>query len=203
MEGKKRERRKAVLLIVATVVAVTVASLLFLFYTKAGKRLTSKVVAGYLHDVVTYIPGGTGASTGNEDGEELPQIQKPADVLENDGKEKEFYHILLLGEEAIRSTPGKGRTDAIILATVHVKEKKIILTSVLRDTYAYRSCVLNDFFSAICKEYFRVFKAVAVSARVKYSVGFYTNSFLAYAGAARKSVILHKFSPYMFCVIEA
>ncbi|MBQ8799891.1 MAG: LCP family protein [Lachnospiraceae bacterium] len=134
MEGKNRERRKAVLLIVATVLAVTVASLLFLFYTKAGKRLTSKVVAGYLHDVVTYIPGGNGELMGNEEGDELSQIQKPADA-EADGKEKEFYHILLLGEEAIRSTPGKGRTDAIILATVHVKEKKIILTSVLRDTY--------------------------------------------------------------------
>lgn len=134
MEGKKRERRKAVLLIVATVIAVTVATLLFLFYTKAGKRLTSKMVAGYLHDVVTYIPGGSGGQSGSEDEENVSQPQKPADA-DVDGKEKEFYHILLLGEEAIRSTPGKGRTDAIILATVHVKEKKIILTSVLRDTY--------------------------------------------------------------------
>lgn len=69
--------------------------------------------------------------------------------------------------------------------------------------YSYCGCVIDYFFSEICKEYLSVFKAVAVSARVKYSVGFYTNSFLAYAGAARKSVILHKFSPCMFGVIEA
>jgi len=134
MEGKRKERRKSWVLVIATVVAVLTAALLFLFYTKTGKKLTSKVVAGYLHGVVTYVPGAGTAGKGNEGAEEVP-IQKPAEVLEEEGKEKEFYHILLLGEEAIKSTPGKGRTDAIILATVHVKEKKILLTSVLRDTY--------------------------------------------------------------------
>lgn len=134
MEGKKREKRRNWVLVVATVVAVIAAALLFLFYTKAGRRFTSKVVAGYLHGVVTYVPG-TGAEGSDNEGDEPPPIQKPAEVLGEEGKEKEFYHILLLGEEAIRSTPGKGRTDTIILATVHVKEKKIILTSVLRDTY--------------------------------------------------------------------
>ncbi len=134
MEGKRKEKRKSWVLVIATVVAVLAAALLFLFYTKTGKRLTSKVVAGYLHGVVTYVPGDGTSGSGNEGDEKVP-IQKPAEVLEDEGKEKEFYHILLLGEEAIKSTPGKGRTDAIILATVHVKEKKIMLTSVLRDTY--------------------------------------------------------------------
>ena len=69
--------------------------------------------------------------------------------------------------------------------------------------YPYCGCMIDYFFPEVGKEYFGVFKAVAVSARVKYPVGFYTNSFLAYAGAARKSVILHKFSPYMFGMIEA
>jgi LCP family protein required for cell wall assembly len=41
----------------------------------------------------------------------------------------------MLGEEAIKSSPGKGHTDTIILATIHKKERKVILTSVLRDSY--------------------------------------------------------------------
>jgi hypothetical protein len=57
----------------------------------------------------------------------------------------------------------------------------------LSDTSAFhshRACVFNYFLSAIGQKDLYVFEAVTVSARVKYPVGFYTNSFLAYAGAA-------------------
>jgi hypothetical protein len=44
--------------------------------------------------------------------------------------------------------------------------------------------MLNDLLSEVREKNLHVFKAVAVSARVKNSVGFYTNSFQAFAGAA-------------------
>lgn len=134
MEKKKKGKLETFIFIVATVVAVLTATVLFFAYTKAGKKLTSKVVAGYLHGSVNYVSGNKNSTTGTEGDNEV-QSEKPAGPLEDGTKEKEFYHVLLLGEEALKTTAGNGRTDAIILATVHVKEKKIILTSVLRDSY--------------------------------------------------------------------
>ena len=131
MEEKKRGKLETVVLAVAAVIAVAAAALLVLFYTKPGKKLTSKVVANYLHGSVNYVSGEKTESGGNS-GEVT--FEKPEEIKQEDG-EKEFYHILLLGEEALKTTAGNGRTDAIILATVHMKEKKVILTSVLRDTY--------------------------------------------------------------------
>lgn len=133
MEDKKRSKLETIILAVAAVIAVAAASLLFLFYTKPGKKLTSKVVASYLHGSVNYVSGNKTDTGGNKEGEVV--FEKPEEA-EPDTGEREYYHILLLGEEALKTTAGNGRTDAIILATVHVKEKKIILSSVLRDTYA-------------------------------------------------------------------
>ncbi len=146
MEEKKKSKLETIILVAATVIAVTAAVLLFLFYTKAGKKLTSKVVASYLHGSVNYVSSedkdknknnnnNNNNNTGHSEEEEPIRFEKPEEVIEEEGKEREFYHILMLGEEALKSTAGKGRTDAIILATIHVKERKVMLTSVLRDTY--------------------------------------------------------------------
>lgn len=145
MNKKKKGVFETIILVAATVVAVTAALALFLFYTKSGKRFTSKVVASYLHGSVNYV-SNTKGNGNNGDGYEEPKtngviseeqitFEKPEEVTQEEQKEREYYHILLLGEEAIKTVPGKGRTDAIILATVHIKQKKIILTSILRDTY--------------------------------------------------------------------
>ena len=146
MKKVKRGKLHSLILITSAAVAVTAAFLLFLFYTKPGRRLTSKVAAGYIHGSVNYVsgeenkfenskyatpapsqPGQTGdtAETGAETGE----------VKKEEEQEREYYHILLLGEEALKTSSGNGRTDAIILLTVMVKQKKFMLTSVLRDVY--------------------------------------------------------------------
>lgn len=144
MKKKKKGIIETIILSVAAVVAVTAAVLLVLFYTTPGKKFTSKVVASYLHGSVKYVSGkekGNGGKkntlqeNGSTAGEGTVTFEKPEEVIEEEQKEKEYYHILLLGEEALKTVPGKGRTDAIILATIHIKQKKIVLTSVLRDTY--------------------------------------------------------------------
>lgn len=116
--------------------------------TKSGRRWTSKVAADYLHDNLNYVPVGSTQTNnkptktpvlgeeGNSETEKDKQneeIQSEAeDIMSNqDG----VIHILLLGEEAIRSTPGFGRTDVMMIASIHPKDKVIRLTSLLRDTY--------------------------------------------------------------------
>ncbi len=51
------------------------------------------------------------------------------------GRHEEGVHnILLLGEEAIGSGSGRGRTDVIVVATMNTNTKKLMLTSLMRDT---------------------------------------------------------------------
>lgn len=46
-----------------------------------------------------------------------------------------IYNILLIGEEAIGSDDGKGRTDSIVIATLDTIGKKVKLTSIMRDCF--------------------------------------------------------------------
>lgn len=114
-----------------------------LIYTKAGRRLTSKVAAGYLHNNINYVPSGNNHNTTNRN----PSVSEQSGTEEMVHQEDDVINILLLGEEAIRSTEGKGRTDVIMIASIHAKEKVIRLTSLLRDTYVevpgYAPCKLN------------------------------------------------------------
>ncbi|MHB8130869.1 MAG: LCP family protein [Mobilitalea sp.] len=48
-------------------------------------------------------------------------------------KEEGVYNILLMGEEAIGSGDGRGRTDLIIIATLNTKNETVKLTSLMRD----------------------------------------------------------------------
>jgi LCP family protein required for cell wall assembly len=48
-------------------------------------------------------------------------------------QEEGIINILLLGEEAIDSGSGRGRTDLMIIATMNTKDKKLRLTSLMRD----------------------------------------------------------------------
>jgi LCP family protein required for cell wall assembly len=48
-------------------------------------------------------------------------------------KEEGVYNVLLIGEEAIGSGSGRGRTDVIIVATLNTNNKTIKLTSLMRD----------------------------------------------------------------------
>lgn len=50
-------------------------------------------------------------------------------------QEEGVYNILLLGEEAIGSGDARGRTDVIVIATLNTNTKKVMLTSLMRDTF--------------------------------------------------------------------
>lgn len=103
--------------------------------TKKGKQLTSKAVAGYLHELVNYVDiNKTDRNELGNEGNEEAGLGQNGEIEKQDDTKK-YYHILLLGEEAMKSSPGKGRMDTVILATVDTVQKRVVLTSVLRDTY--------------------------------------------------------------------
>lgn len=135
MNKKQRGKFGNIILILSAVVALAAALILFFVYTKPGKKLTSKVVAGYLHNAINYVPGNGNTENKTPDEENGDLFEKPVEEIEEGSGEKEYYHILLLGEEARKTSSGNGRTDTIILATIDVKQKRVILTSVLRDSY--------------------------------------------------------------------
>lgn len=154
---RKRSRFSSVVLCLSTIVSLICATALFVLYTKPGKRLTSKVIAGYVHQSVQYVkpeqtkPEEIKVNEGAETA--LPETEQKENTAEDENiSEKEIYHILLLGEEALKSGPGKGRTDSMLLATILPKQGRCILTSLLRDSYVepegYRPCKLNAVYAA-------------------------------------------------------
>ena len=59
------------------------------------------------------------------------------DEEESEIRSEEYcYNILLMGEEAINSHGANGRTDLIMIASINAKDKKLKLTSIMRDSYA-------------------------------------------------------------------
>ncbi|SFR96074.1 LCP family protein [Anaeromicropila populeti] len=70
--------------------------------------------------------------------EELDELS-PEDVVweQQDGARRQegVYNFLLVGEEAIGAGKSRGRTDSIMLVTLHVKQKAIKITSLMRDIY--------------------------------------------------------------------
>lgn len=167
--SKKRKKTETVVLLIATFVSVLAAGVLFLRYTRMGKHLTAKAAAHYLHGAVEYVPGKVNKpeklsdflarleaekekiaenTAGDEESGENGNDSAENDLTDREsGEEKQIYHILLLGEEAIRSTPGKGRTDSILLVSIHTGQKKCHLTSILRDNYVepegMKPCKIN------------------------------------------------------------
>jgi len=146
--SKKRNKAEAVVLITATIVSVLAAVILFLRYTQTGKRLTAKAAAMYLHGAVNYVadkvpkpesvPGRPWEGTSGTItvpvipiGENQGEQEEPIPTVEIKEEER-VIHILLLGEEAIH---GGARTDSILLVSVHPGQKKVHVTSILRDTY--------------------------------------------------------------------
>lgn len=115
---------------------------LFLSFTKPGNRIL-KAMGGKIWTLTTndfdksgpMLPDVDDVDNENQD---LPEVN-PKDILWNvrsgSGRhEDHVFNILLLGEEAIASNGARGRTDLIVIATMNKKDKKVKLTSLMRDT---------------------------------------------------------------------
>lgn len=83
--------------------------------------------------VETPVPGQTAAPD-----EEPDDVDKGgAPTFQNEPKsDKNIYNVLLVGMDR-RSPNENGRSDTMIIATFDKKNKKLKLTSIMRDTYVY------------------------------------------------------------------
>lgn len=132
--SEKKKSRKSWIIIVATVVVFLATAVVLLVGTSGGRRLTTKAAAGYIHNNIQYVPAGQDTSYSSNYNTETQPSKEQNKTADEDYDQREYFHFLLLGEEAIASTAGKGRTDLMMLATINVPEKSIKLVSLLRDT---------------------------------------------------------------------
>lgn len=160
-KGKRKKRRKKVLIGLLIGILCIAAISSFLIFTKPGNRFLMKIginLGGQLWDTMTKSFGTEGKVKDADYLEEddikskAPEIdpskikwpEHPGDGVHMDG----VYNILLLGEEAIGMGDSRGRTDVIVIATLNTNDKKVKLTSLMRDTLVqipgYRDNKLNS-----------------------------------------------------------
>lgn len=134
------------------VVMILGVAALFLACTGIGEKMLVKFGSRYVADKVNFVPVATlppdelvDPSTLDEpDDEPITGIPEITDLPEPSATpeptptpvlpQSDILNVLLLGEEAIGSGDGRGRTDLIMLATVDTKAKSLKLTSFARDS---------------------------------------------------------------------
>lgn len=122
--------------------------LVLLVGTKPGQKLLFGLAAGYVDDRVGRPEDVTKTPEQNSGNEQNPvptqSVEKPGDSTENPGQtvvptveprhEEYVYNILLIGEEALPQFGGS-RSDSMILVSINSRDKKIYMTSLMRDMY--------------------------------------------------------------------
>lgn len=121
-------------------------ALVLLVGTKPGRNLIYGMVAGYLDKGFTRPEEVTPVPTAEPTDPSQPKptqeviepgenIVTPAPESENGPRKEEYvYNILLIGEEALPQFGGR-RSDSMILVSINSRDKKIYMTSLMRDLY--------------------------------------------------------------------
>jgi len=125
---------------------ITAISLYILLLTPFGMNFLLKTASDYAYGKVNYDNGSTDVIQMVEDDVIAnPEDYKEEDIADSDvdwnmehalngGRAEDgVINILLLGEEAIESGGGRGRTDLMIIATLNTNTKAVKLTSLMRD----------------------------------------------------------------------
>ncbi len=119
---------------------------IFLFLTPLGRNFLWQSATDYAYGKMNYDDGMDAATQEVEDDvayntAEIPeqtadtQVQWGTGTVEDGARiEEGITNILLLGEEAIDSGSGRGRTDIMMIATMNTRDKSFKLTSLMRDT---------------------------------------------------------------------
>lgn len=135
--------------------------------TKPGRSLLYGIAAGYMHERmnteditpapvtgivenVTPVPTGPAEGEGGN-GNEVKPTSGPVVPPEYELRQEDYvYNILLIGVEALPQFGGE-RSDTMILVSVNSKDKKIYMTSLMRDMYVpiqgYQDDRLNSAYS--------------------------------------------------------
>ncbi len=145
MTKKKKKSKKAwwiaLIVIWSLILAVIVGGyLIFNYYFSMMRRGEDSV------EILESIPEEQGELRGEESGRE--DNFNESGESETDGKinwrsyeddvyrDPGTYNLLLVGTDS-REQNMRGRSDAMIIASINKKTNKIVLTSLMRDTYVY------------------------------------------------------------------
>ncbi|MBP5332170.1 MAG: LCP family protein [Lachnospiraceae bacterium] len=135
-------------------VLVVVIFMLWLTMSAAGQGILVRIGSKYIANKVTYQPvtevdeieyiPEDDLEYGREEPETSPVPEIPDDyevvtpqITDEPTpvpEEKNVYNILLIGEENIDSGSARGRSDLLMIASVNREQKKVKLTSILRDS---------------------------------------------------------------------
>ena len=119
--------------------------------TKPGRNLLYGIAAGYIYDrvdtdeditpapvtgiVENITPQPTKPVEGEGNGEEIPPTSQPTLPPEIELRKEDYvYNVLLMGVEALPQFAGE-RSDTMILVSINSRDKKIYMTSLMRDMY--------------------------------------------------------------------
>ncbi|MDF2472809.1 MAG: cell envelope-related transcriptional attenuator [Anaerocolumna sp.] len=140
-----------------TVVGVFVMICFLLIVTPGGRNFILSAATNFAYNQLNYDEGSTAYHQVVEDdidltadplGEEANVEWNTDAVIDGARQEEGVINILLLGEEAIDSGSGRGRTDLMIIATMNTRSKSLKLTSLMRDMLVqipgYRDNKLNS-----------------------------------------------------------
>lgn len=127
--------------------------------TKPGRKLLYGMAAGYIDrnigkeenitpapvtGIVGNVPQPTGPVEGNQDEENPQPIVQPTLPPETELRQEDYvYNVLLIGVEALPQFGGE-RSDTMILVSINSKDKKIYMTSLMRDMYVPISGFQDD-----------------------------------------------------------
>ncbi|MBQ9767523.1 MAG: LCP family protein [Lachnospiraceae bacterium] len=150
-ETKKKKKKNVWLRIplwcrIVLIVLLSLCLLLGFFAgTKTGRSMVIKLVVGYMHDRMdveenTPTPAATAAPTEAPTGEpENPDASvsaTPTPVPTMAPRQEDYcYNVLLIGVEALPQLGSGGRSDTMILISINSRDKKIHMTSLMRDMY--------------------------------------------------------------------
>lgn len=138
--GKKQLGKKALIIIAAAIVLVlaTAYGVFYHYYSMMDFQNGDD-------DILSSYENETDESLTDSDGNIISDMENSIDKNKNSAEElysPNVYNLLLIGTDSRGSD--RGRSDAMILASINTKTKKIVLTSFLRDIYLYIPSVGNN-----------------------------------------------------------
>lgn len=137
---KKQLGKKAIIIIAAAIVLIlaTAYGVFYHYYSMMNfQNGDDSILSSYGNE--------TDESLTDSDGNIISDMENSIDKNKNSAEElysPNVYNLLLIGTDSRGSD--RGRSDAMILASINTKTKKIVLTSFLRDIYLYIPSVGNN-----------------------------------------------------------
>lgn len=148
VKAHKSVRRNVITAVLVLIILITVSVSGICIYIHCNIQKMNLVSTAYAHSMeLEEEPSQIDVITQEDELSTLPEASKETiasveEQIENNMEEKqtpikvkdEVFNVLLIGTDT-REAGGSGRSDAMMLVSINKTEKKIVVTSILRDIY--------------------------------------------------------------------